>query len=764
MDRSTGMGLLGLSLFLLLFPLTLPKPGLPQGLKADEAAYYMMATSLAYDRDLRLDVEDTERLFRDFPFRAARNLIVMTDDDWETAHYSKPLAHALFAAPFVRVFGANGLLFFNMALLVAMIWMGFLYLERFNPEPVAALFSAGFFVVSAIFSYAFWLQPEMLSMFGVTSALFLGLDRESPDRDWQNRPGFAIFASGMALALPVYNKPMFLGMALPLLIVPILERNWRIVSTWLSGFVLVFGGLCGLGILLTGHASPYLGKMQRTGVRVCEPGVLPTEALAAAARRDAARAEAVAASATNEEVSTEPTIDATQAAAAEAEAAGHSPRTFGWLFRIPEFKPGELFDNVRYFLWGRHTGLLVYFPFTGLSLFLFLANGRESLRRWALLFALMATALYFLLWIYWNWQGGGGFVANRYYLNVVPGFLFLVTRITPTFVPVIGYALGGLFIGQLLLTPFGSMSPEPTLQAHARSAPLRWLPLELTLRNLPGYYIERVGDLRVRARKDQIVPRGDTLWVAGSGRVRLLISSLEPLERPVLLLRDVAPGASLDVRLGRDKKRVSFSEPGEALRLEMAPRKPDKVRFHEGIKLYYYELDIEADRGHVETWTRHFPPNACSYYFAYNETVEESFYKGAEVVFLGDASTVDAPVFRVEWGGADVPTEVSPGERFTVSAFLYNRSQVPWAASGAARVKLSYHWRTTGGREVVRDGLRSPLPGEVAPNVRTPVSIEVEAPREPGSYVLELDPVLEHVAWFSDRRNGRTFRHPVEVR
>lgn len=809
MDRSngfgTGFGLLAVSLLLLTFPLTLPKPGVPQGLKADEAAYYMMATSLAHDGDLRLEVEDTERLFREFPFRATRNLIVMTDDGWETAHYSKPIVHALFAAPFARFFGANGLLLFNMVLLVSMIWMGFLYLKRFNPEPVAAMFSTGFFLISAIFSYGFWLQPEMLSMFGVTAALFLGLDRESPDRDWRNRPGIAIFVSGVALAIPVYNKPMFLGLALPLLIVPVLERSWRIVTTWAVGFALTLAVLSGIAIGLTGHASPYLGGMQRTGVRVCEPGVLPTTALAAAAAREArslpsdqppTQTAELSASADEGEATTDtdspntapagptsqspqsadsPTADesgptdpaatsgGTSAGNREAQAAVESSRTFGWLFRIPEIKPGELFDNVRYFLWGRHTGLLVYFPFVGLSVLMFLVNGNQSLRRWALLFSLGVTALYFLLWIYWNWQGGGGFIANRYYVNVVPAFLFLVTRITPSGLPLVGFALGGIFIGPLLLSPFGSMSPEPTLQAHARNAPLRWLPLELTLKNLPGYYSERRGTMRVRGRKDQVVPRGDTFWVSGAGRVRLVLSSQVKLERPVFLLRDVVPGATLDVRLGKDRKKVSFSEEAETLQLELVPRKPDKVRVHEGTKLYVYELDIEASKGQIRKWTRHTPKNACSYYFAYNATSEESFYKGAEIVFLGEAAEVNAPVFQVEWGGADVPNSVAAKERFNVNAFLYNRSPVTWSSSGAAQVKLSYHWRTSDGREVVRDGLRSRLPGDVAPNVRTPVQMQIEAPSVPGSYVLEIDPVLEHVSWFSERRDGRTFRHRVEV-
>ncbi len=39
---------------------------------------------------------------------------------------------------------------------------------------------------------------------------------------------------------------------------------------------------------------------------------------------------------------------------------------------------------------------------------------------------------------------------------------------------------------------------------------------------------------------------------------------------------------------------------------------------------------------------------------------------------------------------------------------------------------------------------------------------EVEAPSEPGRYLLELDLVFEHVAWFS-QRGAETHRLPVRV-
>src|SRR4029077_10378902 len=128
---------------------TLGKPGLPPHLKADEAAYYLMSLSLAHDGDLKLEVRDIDRLFPEFPFQPVNNLILMTDDGWHTVYYGKPYIYSLLAVPLTALFGANGLLGFNMLLLMAMVWMGTLYLRRFNPDGAAALFAAGFFLLSA---------------------------------------------------------------------------------------------------------------------------------------------------------------------------------------------------------------------------------------------------------------------------------------------------------------------------------------------------------------------------------------------------------------------------------------------------------------------------------------------------------------------------------------------------------------------------------------------------------------------------------------
>ena len=94
MSRSTRLSLLCLTLFLVAFPLVVGKPGLPMTLKADEPAYYLMALSLAHDRDLACDTSDLARLFDEYPYLATFNLILMTDDGWHTVFFGKPYIYS----------------------------------------------------------------------------------------------------------------------------------------------------------------------------------------------------------------------------------------------------------------------------------------------------------------------------------------------------------------------------------------------------------------------------------------------------------------------------------------------------------------------------------------------------------------------------------------------------------------------------------------------------------------------------------------------
>lgn len=91
-----------------------------------------------------------------------------------------------------------------------------------------------------------------------------------------------------------------------------------------------------------------------------------------------------------------------------------------------------------------------------------------------------------------------------------------------------------------------------------------------------------------------------------------------------------------------------------------------------------------------------------------------------------------------------------------------NDSNARWPPVPSLR--LGNHWRSADGSEVLLlDDARSSLPHAVEPGGEVVMSLIVNAPATPGSYVLELDMVEEEVCWFADR-GSPTLRIRVRVR
>ena len=814
MTSTARLGLLGLSALLLVFPLALGKPGAPTHLKADEGAYFGMALSLAHDGDLAFTGEDVDRFFVEFPFRPVNNLILMSADGWRTVSYAKPFVYSLFAAPFARLGGARGMLFFNSLLLVAMVWMGAAYLRRHNEAGIAALYASGFFVLSVGFAYVYWLQPEVFSMAAVCACLFLGLPRDGEEEGLPRPRREVLLAalSGAALALAVYNKPMLAAVGIAPLWCCWRERRWRQLAAWLGGAAGCLALLGGVSWGLTGTPTPYLAA-QRGGFTLCGPGQMPvfpspTTASAPATTTPAASpgappapttpaassgattptdgvatsgaAPAVAATAVPAAASAPAPAPATPAAVATATglaspgttpapatgaaaAIAESPtgNSYRWLFRLPDTSPSEFALNVVYFLFGRHAGLLPYMPFAAVSVLLFLLHGRRSRPRWLLLASTAAVALFFLLQISWNWQGGGGFVGNRYFVNVYPAFLFLVTRIRPRALLPAGYALAGLFLTPIVLAPFGLPGPEPTLQMHVRGAPFRWLPLELTLRNVPGYHRVPLGDFRMIGRRELFLPLGEPMWLFGAAPVELYLVADRPLPPLAFEVRSPAPHNRVTVELGGERHELDLGA-GEGQRVDFAPRHASARWTIKTGTLYAYRMRIETSAGVPRTWQRELPPDSCAGW-PWQPKEPDTFFVGAELLYLGSPAGLEAKIFGVQWRDVAAPSAVRAGELFVVPATVVNASASEWGRTGGARVRLAYHWLDTSGATVHREGERTELPAPVPAGGEARVELRVRAPEQPGDYLLELDPVFETVAWFSERDGGKPLRVPIRV-
>jgi hypothetical protein len=90
--------------------------------------------------------------------------------------------------------------------------------------------------------------------------------------------------------------------------------------------------------------------------------------------------------------------------------------------------------------------------------------------------------------------------------------------------------------------------------------------------------------------------------------------------------------------------------------------------------------------------------------------------------------------------------DVRAGALTVASVEVENAGTATWREDVAA----SYHWLDPLGNPIVWDGLRSPLPGPVAPGGRVTLDVAVRAPIPPGRYRFALDLVAEHRAWFAE--------------
>ncbi|MDQ7030044.1 MAG: O-antigen ligase family protein [Ardenticatenia bacterium] len=86
------------------------------------------------------------------------------------------------------------------------------------------------------------------------------------------------------------------------------------------------------------------------------------------------------------------------------------------------------------------------------------------------------------------------------------------------------------------------------------------------------------------------------------------------------------------------------------------------------------------------------------------------------------------------------------GRLLEVEVTVRNAGVRPW---GPKMPALGYHLRRADGEGVTYDGLRTPLEQPVPPGGTVRLQAVLQAPPEPGSYVVEWDMVYEGLLWFS---------------
>ena len=512
------------------------------GVKGDEATYVMMALSAAEDGDLRYERKDLNRYYRVYGggpegLFLKRNPELERDD---VLFFGKAFLHTVFAAPFVKLAGLNGLLALNVLLLAGCFLAGYTFLAASCPNRVALTFTLAFFGASITPLYLVWLTPEILNFSLVVFACFLWLYKEvaPPGRPISSRltgPGTDLAAMAL-LGLAVYSKPPHLALAAPIVTLCLWRRQFKRGLAAASVLALVTAGSFGVNALITGEFN-YQGGDRRTFY-----GGLTGFPFEHGVRFDAGIPVS-----TNDVDFDEP------------------------LTRLESVV--VLVLNGGYFLVGRHFGLVPFFFPGVVAIGCALARWR-SIEAWRVLtlIALGGAAVILLIMLPYSWSGGGGPSGNRYFLSFYGAMVFLASATSTLRPAVLAWAGGALFTAHILVNPFVSARrPYVTAQQGA----LRLLPVELTMLNdlpvnLDGARRVPYGhdsSLLLYRLDDHVSLREDApIWFTGGERSELILRSFVPIE-------------VFDVRLlSRVRNRVEISIGGPTRSVELQADTPVTIR------------------------------------------------------------------------------------------------------------------------------------------------------------------------------------------
>jgi hypothetical protein len=573
-----GWAVLGaLLLATLVACLAFDRTGRPS-LIGDEATYAMQAASLAWDFDLAYSRQDYDRFVAQWG-GPPDGVILQSRDGGAHITYGKPFLYALVVAPFVRVSPQRGPLVANVLLLAIAAVLAARTL-RLRAGPLAPLAVALLVFGAVAFAYVFWVHADIFLLAATAAgyALVYGADRSrpplgqpppqlfagaagGPERRWLGR----WFLAGLLLAIPGAFRPFYLALLVPpLLAVPV----WRRRQGW--GAFAAGAAVLLLATALVQHAagggwSGYTGERLGFYPRTGYPDVdFP-------ASRWEEKLHAWGNTSWVQEGAFTPS---------------HSAKLWGW--------------NVLYFLLGRDIGVLPYF----LPLLLCAAAFRGDQGRWLIPLAVAAAALGFLMVRPFNFYGGGGAIANRYFLPLYAALWFMAARPLRALQVGLTAALAAAFLWPLWRHPTAFPVGEDGRYRHVSELARRLLPYETTQSHIPGGQDLAQNGIWVKMLSHDVWPGppgrgGQTLRMVGSGEAELLVGSPNPLPFLAVELDRNAPSR---LQVGTLTLRPSVLRADGWEVFEVALRRPRAVHpmWWTADDFYLYDLRFRLPGGRSE--------------------------------------------------------------------------------------------------------------------------------------------------------------------
>jgi hypothetical protein len=504
---------------------TFSRAGWP-GFVGDEATYLMQAESLAFDLDLAYERRDYDRFVARHG-RPPEGLILQKGDGDGAPTFGKPALYALWIAPFVRALPTAGAPLANaVALALAALLAAAVLARRIGAA--APLWVAAWLFASVAFAYVFWAHADAFLLAAAALGLALAWRGEpravggaAPAPDLYEPPGglaestsrwrplLRWAAAGALLAIPGAFRPFYLVLLVPAAVAAVAEakiattgRRWGRPAALAAGALALVAAAALLQLAAGGSWTAYGGERQGFYAHTGFPEVdFPAADWDASVRRWGNTAWLFE-------------------GALGDYAASFDPALWGW--------------NAVYLVLGRDVGLLAYF----LPILLGVAAFSPRHGRWLLPLAVAAAVAGFLLVRPFNFYGGGGAIANRYFLPLYPALWFLAGR--PSRGPrsdarraagaVLVAALAAAFLWPLWTAPRAFPVGEDGRYRFVAAAARRLLPYETTQSHVPGGRDVSANGLWVKVLEGPVERVGESGFaLRGAGRTTLLVGSPRPL-------------------------------------------------------------------------------------------------------------------------------------------------------------------------------------------------------------------------------------------
>ncbi|HYG63101.1 MAG TPA: hypothetical protein VEL74_11010 [Thermoanaerobaculia bacterium] len=592
-----------LALLLLGLSWSLYKAHVPPGPLGEEATHVLLTESLWHDRDLTYDHRDLLRSYRIWN-RGPKGLTLISMDGGRSMHFGEPFVYALASLPFYALLGVQGLLVFNMGLFLLCLAAWWFYREgawgggpvgpaqatgsvgdreggahtkepsRADPGllPTRGLLLAASFFASAAFAYVFRLEPAVFTMACLFLPLVLwqALRRRSA---WSTRDHLLLAGAGLLLGAAFLAAGPAALLGLPILIDMALQGRWKALAAILIPALLAVSLASAAQRRATGTWSPYQAVQRSTF----------TDEFPVESARDLWQLR----------------LGAQPGPWSAGPGQDASPRLLG--------------RNAWYFLAGRHTGLLPYFPFALLALALYLAGPRDRSRH-LLLGAVAAYCLLILLLHPLDWHGGPDALGNRSFALVYPALLLLPrwdawSRTSRRALILLPFAAAGIWTLPAVAMPIPSLAHEATPQNHVRVPAFQALPLELTLlagNSIAGWSARTWGQaIWIVPRHNFYVdePHPNGVWVRGASSSDVLMVSPVQVDRVRLVAFSLSPENLLTLETNEEEVLVFFdSEPkrqGTRIELALSPVARDLGFFASSPQDFVYRVAVTTSDGLV---------------------------------------------------------------------------------------------------------------------------------------------------------------------